>query len=83
MTDTPAPLGTPFAPKSFVQVHVGPTTINLYPVINQTMLPHERVHAFHINKMVLSAQNIDLQFQLDTLGNQLNLSMTVNGTMND
>ncbi len=60
MTDTPAPSGTPFAPKSLVQVCVGPTTINLYPVFDQTMLPHERVHAFHINKTALSTQNIDL-----------------------
>ncbi len=31
----------------------------------------------------MSAQNIDLRFQLDALGNQLNLSMTVDGTIND
>jgi hypothetical protein len=83
MTNTPAPLGTPFALKSLVQVCVGPTMINLYPVIDQTMRPHERAHAFHINKTALSAQNIDLRLQLDALGNQLNLSTTVDGTIND
>jgi hypothetical protein len=66
MTDTPAPSGTLFAPKSLVQVRVGPTTINLYPVINQLMLPHEWAHAFHINKTALSALTIDLQLQFWT-----------------
>jgi hypothetical protein len=83
MTITPASLGTLFAPKSLVQISIGPTAINLYPVIDQMMPPHERVHAFHINKMALSAQNINLQLQSDTLGNQLNLSATVDGTINN
>jgi hypothetical protein len=70
MTDTLAPSGIPFAPKSLVhEVRVGPTMINLYPVIDQTMPPHEWVHAFHINKTALSAQKIDLRLQLDALGN--------------
>jgi hypothetical protein len=84
MNGTPAPLGIPFAPKSLVQVRVGPTTINLYPVIDQTMPPHEQAHAFHhINKMALSAQHIDLRLWLDALSNQLNLSTTVDGTINN
>ncbi len=79
MTNTPVPLGTPFAPKLLVQVRVGPTTVNLYPNIDQTMPPHKQAHAFHINKTALSAKKIDLRLQLDALGNQLNLSAMVDG----
>ena len=55
----------------------------LYPVVDQSMLPHERAHAFHYNKTALAAQNIDLRLQLDALGTQLNLIATVDGTIND
>ena len=55
----------------------------LYPVVDQSMLPHERAHAFHYNKTALAAQNIDLWLQLDALGTQLNLIATVDGTIND
>jgi hypothetical protein len=53
------------------------------PVIDQTIPPHERAHAFHINKTALSGQNIDLRLQLGALGNQLNLSTAEDGTIND
>jgi hypothetical protein len=83
MSDPPtlAGMGTPFAPRWLVQVRVGPTTISLYPVVNQSMQPHKHAHAFHINKTALSTQNIDLWLQLDALGMQLNLSATVKGTI--
>ncbi len=76
----PASLGTPFAPRQLVQVRVGQVTIGLYPVVDPSMSPHERAHAFHINKTALAAQNIDIWLQLDALGTQLNLSTTVDGT---
>jgi hypothetical protein len=79
----PASLGTPFAPHQLVQVRVGPATIGLYPVVDPSMPPHEHAHAFHINKTALVAQNIDIRLQLDTLDMQLNLSVTVDGTIND
>jgi hypothetical protein len=47
------------------------------------MPPHKCAHAFHINKTALAAQNIDIPLQLDALGTQLNLSATVDGTIND
>ncbi len=85
MSDPPAPasLGIPFAPCLLVQVWVGPATIGLYPVIDPSMPPHKRAHAFHINKTALAAQNIDIRLQLDALGTQLNLSATVDGTINN
>jgi hypothetical protein len=85
MSDPPAPasLGTPFAPRLLVQVRVRPATIGLYLVVDPLMPPHERAHAFHINKTALTAQNIDIRLQLDALGTQLNLSATVDGTIND
>jgi hypothetical protein len=73
----------PFAPRALVLVNIGRGTVNLYPVVNQTMATHERAHAFHINKTALSSQNIDLRVQLDALGHQLNLSATVDGVIND
>jgi hypothetical protein len=85
MSDLPTPtsLGTPFAPRLLVQVRVGPATIGLYPVVNPSMPPHKHTHAFHINKTALAAQNIDIRLQLDALGMQLNLSVTVDGTINN
>jgi hypothetical protein len=85
MTDSQpsASLGTQFPPWALVPVNVGQATVNLYPVINPTMLPHERAHAFHINKTTFSSQSIDLRVQLDAFGHQLNLSTTVDGVIND
>ena len=51
--------------------------------MDTTMATHERAHAYHINKTVLSSQNIDLRVQLDALGHQLNLSATFKGVIND
>ena len=85
MAEPPAPasLGTPFTPRQLVQVWVGPATIGLYPVVDPSMSPHERAHTFHINKTALAAQNNDIRLQLVALGTQLNLSATVDGTIND
>jgi len=85
MPDPPAAggIGTPFAPRTLVPVRVGSYTIMLYPIVDPSMLPHERAHAFHYNKTALAAQNIDLRLQLDALGTQLNLIATVDGTIND
>jgi hypothetical protein len=82
LPSTPTP-GTSFAPRTLVPINVGRSTINLYPIIDQTMLPHKRAHAFHINKTALSSQSIDLRVQLDAFGHQLNLNATVDGLIND
>ncbi len=47
------------------------------------MSPHERAHTFHINKTALAAQNNDIRLQLVALGTQLNLSATVDSTINN
>ncbi len=85
MSDPPtlAGMGTPLAPHLLVPVRVRPTTISLYTVVGPLIQPHKHAHAFHINKTALSAQNINLRLQLDALGMQLNLSVTVDGTIND
>ncbi len=72
-------VGTSFTPKTLVPVLVGRTTVNLYPVIDTTMLVHERAHAFQINKTALLLQALDLCVMLDALGAQLNLSASVEG----
>ena len=73
---SPARASAPFALRAFVPVTVGCTAVNLYPVIDQGMPPHEQAHA-------LSSQSIDLRAQLDALGHQLNLSATVDGVIQD
>ena len=73
----------PFAPQAVLPVNVGRATVNLYPVIDQSMAPHERAHVFHINKTALLLQNINLRVQVDALGHQLNLSATIDGVIND
>jgi hypothetical protein len=85
MSDPPMPasMGTPFTLHLLVQVRVGPVSIGLYLVVNPSMLPHECAHAFHINKTMLAAQNIDTRLQLDALGMQLDFSATVDGTINN
>ena len=85
MPDPPAAsgMGTPFAPRALVMVRVGAFRIMLYPVVDQSMLPHEPAHVFHYNKTAIAAQNINLRLQLDALGTQLNLLVTVDGTIND
>jgi hypothetical protein len=75
--------GPPFAPRALVPVNIGHSTVNLYPVIDPIMQPHERTHAFYINKRVSFSQTIDLQIQLNALGHQLNLSTTVNGLIHN
>ena len=70
-------VGTSFAPKTLVPVPVGRTTVNLYPVIDTTMLIHKRAHAFQINKTALSLQALKLRVMLEALGAQLNLSASV------
>ncbi len=59
-------------------VQVDKMTIKLYPVINLSMKPPERAHAFQTNKTTLSAPVINRCVMLDTLGTQLNLSAIVN-----
>jgi hypothetical protein len=76
-------VGTSFTPKTLVPVSIGRTTVNLYPVINTTMLFHECAHAFQINKTALSSQALELHVMLDALGAQLNLSASVEGMIKE
>jgi hypothetical protein len=78
-----AVVGTSFAPKTLVPVLVGCTTVNLYPVVNTTMLVHEHAHAFQINKTALSLQALDLRVMLDALGAHLNLSASIEGMIKE
>ncbi len=63
--------GGQFTPRTLVAVRVSSYTVNLYPVLNETMEVHDRAHAYHVNKAALAAQTIPTQLQLDALGNQL------------
>jgi hypothetical protein len=84
MTDTAqAVVGTSFAPKTLFPVSAGCTTENLYPVVDTTMLVHERAHAFQMNKTTLSLQALELRVMLDALGAQLNLSAFVEGMIEE
>jgi len=85
MTDaTIAPVaGAQFTPRTLVAVCIGSYTVNLYPVVDETMEAHERTHAFHVSKAALALQTIPTQLQIDTLGNQLNLVATLDGVIHD
>ena len=54
-------------------------TVKFNPLVDSTMKPPERAHAFQINKTALTAPGIDRHVMLDTLGAQLNLSTIVDG----
>ena len=75
--------GLQFTPRSLVAVRVRSYTVNLYPVVEETMEVHERAHAFHVNKATLVSQAIPIRLQLDALGNQLNLAATMDGVLQD
>jgi hypothetical protein len=83
MNTVQAVVGMSFAPKTLVLVSVGCTTMNLYPVIDTTMLVHEHAHAFQINKTALSLQALNLRVMLDALGAQLNLSASAKGMIKE
>ena len=85
MTDaTIAPVaGSQFILRPRVAVCVGSYTVNLYPVVDETMEVHERAHAFHVNKAALASQTIPTRLQLGALGNQLNLEPTMDKVMHD
>ena len=75
--------GSQFTPRPLVDVRVGSYTLNLYPVVDDTMEMHERAHAFHVNKAALALQTIPTQLQRNALGNQLNIAATIDGVMHD
>ena len=57
----PPVAGSQFTLRSLVAVRIGSYTVNLYPVVDETMEVHLRTHAFHINKAALSLQTIPTQ----------------------
>ncbi len=75
--------GGQFTPRPLVAVRVSSYTVNLYPVVKETMEVHEHTHAFHINKAALASQTIPIRLQIDALGNQLNLAATMGGVIQD
>ena len=72
-----------FTPRTLVAICVGSTSVNLYPVLDDTIEVHERAHAFHVNKAALALQTITPRLQLDALGNQLKLAATVDGVIHN
>jgi hypothetical protein len=75
--------GGQFTPKTVVAVCVSSYTVNLYPVVKETVEVHERAHAYHFNKAALASQTIPIRLQLDALGNQLNLAATMDGVLQE
>ncbi len=63
-----------FVPRPLEPVQVDTITIKLHLVVNSTMKPPERAHAFQTNKAALAVQGIDRRMMVDTLSAQLNLS---------
>ena len=75
--------GGQFTPKTLVAVRVSSFTVNLYPVVKETMEVHKRAHVYHVNKDTLASQTIPIQLQLNALGNQLNLAATMDGVLQE
>ena len=75
--------GGQFTPRTLVAVCVSSYTVNLYPVVDETMEVHERAHAYHVNKAAFAAQTIPTRLQLDALGNHLNLAMAMDGILQE
>ena len=46
---------TVFVPRTLEPVQIDKMTVKLYPVVDSTMKPPERAHAFQINKTALSS----------------------------
>ncbi len=62
-------------------VAIGKATVKLYSVVTSSMQPPERAHAFQVNKIALAVPGIDRRTMPNTLGAQLSLSATVDGTL--
>ena len=72
-----------FVPRPLKNVQVDKQKVKLYPIMDSTMKPPERAHAFQTNKTALSIPGIDSRAMLDTLGAQLNLSAIIDGGLGD
>ena len=68
-----------FTPKKTVTISVGRYHAQVYVKVTPDMLDFERSFAFHQTVSALKLLPIDPQLFLDTLGNQLNVSMVVDG----
>ena len=52
--------GAQFTFKSWMAVCISSFTVNLYPVVEETMEVHELAHVFHVNKAALASQTIPI-----------------------
>ena len=72
-----------FTPLNLVDVHVGRTTVKLYPKIGPAMQIWERAHAYQINKTALTNHPTNLKLIIDAFGAQLNGGSTTEGIISD
>ena len=68
-----------FSPKEPVEITVGRHTASVYPRLMPGSPDFECAHAFHCTKAALSLLPITPAQYLDTMGNRLNVSLTVDG----
>jgi hypothetical protein len=78
---TAAKVGNLFVPRPLKSVTIGKATVKLYPIITLSMKPPEQAHAFKVIKTTLAMPGIDRRAMLNTLGTQISLNATVNGTV--
>ena len=72
-----------FTPHALIPVLVGRFTVNLYLIVNATMMVQECAHTFQINKAALLSLALDLRTMLDALGAQLDLSASIEGMIEE
>ncbi len=75
--------GDLFVPCTLELVTLGKATVKLCPIITSLMKPPEQAHAFQVNKTALAVPGLDRHAMLNTLGTQLSLNATVDGTVGD
>jgi hypothetical protein len=71
-----------FTHKALVQVKVGGQSVNLYPILDDTMPAAERAHGFHhVNKSNLTAAPLTPCQILNAMGQQTGQSAVVDGAI--
>jgi hypothetical protein len=68
-----------FAPKELEEIAVGKFHVLVYPRVTPDMPHFELAHAYHVAKSALGLLSITPAQFLDTMGNRLNCSTTVDG----
>ena len=74
---------TRFAPRPQEIVHIGKTSVLLYPKVNASMSDPEKGMAFQQNKTALALADLDQRERILALANRLDLMLTAEAALAD